>query len=135
MNGKRRARGVSYVIISGDRNAEYAHDSVAKLLIDRAGVVRYRLIGHGHVSRNDGVQRLVLELLRKASKAAKISKEDCDGSSLAGWDILERRFLGNSRMRVGEFLVRPFEEGRNRIEPESPMTDGGDAHVAQIISR
>src|SRR5271166_6385642 len=31
---------------TGTRNAEYAHDAVADLFIDRAGVGRYRLLGH-----------------------------------------------------------------------------------------
>ena len=83
LNGKGRARGVGDVFISGDGNAEYAHDSVADLFVDRAAVGLYRLPGHEQVPRNYGVQRLVLQLLRKAARAAKISKEDRDGSSLA----------------------------------------------------
>ena len=126
LNGESRARGIGYVFISGDGNAEYAHDSIADLLVDRAGVGLYRLSGHGQVPRNHRVQRLVLQLLRKAGRAAKISEEDRDGPSLAGCEILASCFPIDLRIRVCEFLVRPFGQGRNRIEYESPMTDGSD---------
>ena len=54
------------------------------------------------------MQRLVLQVLRKAGESAQVSEEDSDRPSFAGCEVLAGRFLIDLRMTVRGFVVRRF---------------------------
>ncbi len=84
MNVERGAQRARDVVAVRDRRAEYAHDRVADVLVDRAPGALYRAVGDLEVLRQDAMNLLGIEAARQVRVAGEVGKQDRDLPPLPG---------------------------------------------------